>query len=226
MMDLQSRAGLIGLSPLFAALDDSQLRRLAEVAAIRQHRKGQLVFLEGDAADSMYVVVSGSLKIVSTSEDGQELVLAVVGPKETFGEMAIADDGARSASVQAITDSVLLRLPVADVLQRSEETPAILRVVLKSLATVVRRLTGTAADLVFLDLPRRVVKYLLRQAEIRETELIDLELTQGELAQHLGSSRQSLNSTLRALDRRGWISSVGHRIKIRDAAALRRFVGD
>jgi CRP/FNR family transcriptional regulator, cyclic AMP receptor protein len=115
----------------------------------------------------------------------------------------------------------VLRLPREDVLRVATGSPALVRALLGSLAEVVRRLTGAAADLVFLDIPRRVAKLLLTLPPDGGTAL-----TQAEMADRVGASRQSLNAALQDFQRRGWITVARREIGVRDRAALRRFVGD
>jgi CRP-like cAMP-binding protein len=97
---------------------------------------------------------------------------------------------------------------------------------LKSLADVVRRLTGAAADLVFLDLPRRVAKLLVIEREAARSDVFETRLTQEEMAHRVGASRQSVNTALREFQRRGWIAVDGPRIHIRDPRAVQRFIGE
>jgi CRP-like cAMP-binding protein len=209
---------------LFAGLPESDVRRLAGAATLRHYRRGQLLFYEGDAADSLLVVVEGSLKAISTSPQGEELLLAVVEPGESVGELTVADGGPRSATIAALTDVSVLRLPREAVLAVADQTPALTRALLASLAGTVRRLTGDAADLVFLDVPRRVAKLLLGLPG-SDGGLVQTRMTQTELAERVGASRQSLNAALQGFQRRGWLTVGAQEYRIRDAAALRRFVG-
>lgn len=208
---------------LFADLPESDLRRLAVAATPRHYRRGQLLFYEGDAADSLLVVVEGSLKAISTSPQGEELLLAVIERGETVGELTVADGGPRSATIGALTDVSVLRLPREAVLAVADHSPALTRALLASLAGTVRRLTGDAADLVFLDVPRRVAKLLLGMADA--DEVARTQMTQAELAERVGASRQSLNAALQGFQRRGWLTVGTHEFRLLDAAALRRFVG-
>lgn len=214
----------MSVCPLFADVDEADLRELAAVGSLRRFRRGQLVFSEGDPGDSMLVVVEGSLKAVSSSVHGEELLLAVVDPAGVVGELTIADGGQRSATVTALTDTVVLRLGRDAVLAVAAGSPALTRALLGSLAEVVRRLTGAAADLVFLDTPRRVAKFLLSLEESGSSSHIRSRLTQTEMAHRVGTSRQSLNSALQGFQRRGWITVAAHEIELRDPSALRRYV--
>ena len=223
-MDEQGRARVLARCRLFAALPEADLRRLAAAATLRHYRRGQLLFYEGDTADSLLVVVEGSLKAVSTSPQGEELLLAVIDAGETVGELTVADGGPRSATIASLTDAAVLRLPREAVLAVADHSPALTRPLLASLAGTVRRLPGDAADLVFLDVPRRVAKLLLGLPRT-DDDVVATRLTQTELAERVGASRQSLNSALQGFQRRGWLTVGNQEYRLRDVAALRRFVG-
>jgi CRP-like cAMP-binding protein len=224
-VDEQARARVLGECRLLSGLPERDLHRLAADATPRRYRRGQLLFYEGDTADSLLVVVDGSLKAISASPQGEELLLAVIEPGETVGELTVADGGPRSATVAALTDVSVLRLPREAVLAVAEDSPQLTRALLASLAGTVRRLTGDAADLVFLDVPRRVAKLLLGLSNGNGGAVVKTRMTQTELADRVGASRQSLNAALQGFQRRGWVTVGAQEYQIRDAAALRRFVG-
>jgi CRP/FNR family transcriptional regulator, cyclic AMP receptor protein len=218
-MDERQRVGVLGGCALFNALPDAALTRLATHAAIRNCRRGQILFAEGDPGDSLFVVVSGSLKAYTTTEHGDEFLLAVVGPGETLGELAIADGGLRSATVSALSEAAVLRIPRDAILEVARVEPGLMDALLLALASVIRRLDGHAADLAFLDLPRRVGKLLLSQNAAGPA------LTQTEMAARVGASRQSVNAALQEFQRRGWIRLAAREVTLLDTAALSRFVG-
>jgi CRP/FNR family transcriptional regulator, cyclic AMP receptor protein len=225
-VDEQQRARVIAASPLLAGVPADDVRTLATAATVRRYRRGQLLFCEGDPGDSMLVVVEGTLKAFHTSPHGDELLLAVVEPPETLGELTVADGGARSLSVSALTSAVVLRIPRDTLLEVAARSPAFTGALLVALADVVRRLTGAAADLVFLDIPRRVAKFLLTLRGPEETDIVRTRLTQTDMADRIGASRQSLNAALQEFQRRGWITVGQREITISDPSALRRFVGE
>jgi CRP/FNR family cyclic AMP-dependent transcriptional regulator len=219
-VDVRQRAARLRACALFADLDEADLERLAEVARPRCYGRQQIVFAEGDTADALLVVCAGSLKATSSSLHGEQFTLVVVGPGEALGELTLADGGPRSATVTALGDVVALRLAHEDVLRVAADSPALVRALLASLARVVRRLTGDAADLVFLDVPRRVAKLLLALPAPGGTCL-----TQTDMADRVGASRQSLNAALQDFQRRGWITVARTGIGVQDPVAMRRFVG-
>ncbi|MFD2093622.1 Crp/Fnr family transcriptional regulator [Blastococcus deserti] len=224
-MDESLRVRALAACRLFAAVPEPDLCRLAAEATVRRYRRGQLLFYEGDPADALLVVVDGSLKAVSASPHGEEHLLAVLERGETVGELTVADGGPRSATIAALTDATVLRIPREIVLGAMERSPRLTRALLVSLAGTIRRLTDDAADLVFLDVPRRVAKLLLALPREGADGRIRTRLTQTELAERVGASRQSLNAALQSFQRRGWISVDAHELRLRDEAALRRFVG-
>ncbi len=217
-------AELIAGSELFRGLPAPALALLAAHATSRPARKGQLLFGEGDPAESLIILVRGRATIFVGSADGEELLLTVLEPGDSFGELNLADGGPRSASAQMLESGELLVLQRRDVLAVAGTHPEVLAHLLRGLAAIVRRLTESSADLVFLDVPRRVAKALLaRVEEAGPDQPVDLRLSQGGLAALLGASRQRVNEALRGFERRGWVRADGRRVLIRDEAALRRF---
>jgi CRP/FNR family transcriptional regulator, cyclic AMP receptor protein len=209
----------------FAAAEESQLRGLAERAFRRRLRDGQVLFTEGEPSDHLFVVRSGRIRIVARSLHGDELVLSVLGPGEALGELSVIDQGSRSATAEALGDVELLAVAAADVRALLESRPALLMAAAAELAGTVRRLTGSAADLVFLDLPRRLAKLLLAEAAPGPDGVlrVDTGMSQSGLAARLGVTRQTLNRALAGLIRRGWVEAQGPQFVLRDPDALGRF---
>jgi len=215
---------------IFGELDDSALRELAQVCLPRTYRARQFLWYEGDPGDYLVVIVTGLVKVTVTSPHGDEMLLVTLGPSEVVGELSVIDGGPRSASVVALRPTkgiVIGRAPLIALMQRS---PICFDVLLRSLGAMVRRLTEQATDLVFLDLAARVAKLLLREAEVRSGEqgqgaVVDLGLTQTELAQMVGASRPAVNRVLQSLAARGSIRIKGREIEIDNLSALRRRAG-
>jgi CRP/FNR family transcriptional regulator, cyclic AMP receptor protein len=230
VVQTDSVAAALHQTAIFGEVDDSALRELAQVCLQRTYRRGQFLWYQGDPGDYLVVIVQGLVKVTVTSPHGDEMLLVTVGPSEVVGELSVIDGGARSASVVALrptTGIIIGRAPLIALMQRS---PELLDVLLRSMGALVRRLTETATDLVFLDLAARVAKLLLREAEGRSREqrqgaFVDLGLTQTELAQMVGASRPAVNRVLQSLAARGSISIEGHKIIINDPTALRRRAG-
>ena len=203
---------------LFGALDDAALDALAEVCVTRRYTTGQVVVLAGDPGGDLLVVAKGRLRVVARSAEGAAVVLAVAVRGDTLGEVSLFDYQPRSATIEAAEASVVVRVPGEDVQRLIRLRPEIAEELLRQQAALLRRSTGMVADLVFLDLPRRVAKYVLGAAG--RDGRADLGMSQTELAAAVGGVRQSVNAALRNFERRGWIQMDGRVVEICDAGAL------
>ncbi len=209
---------------LFRSVPAGEIDAIVAAARLRTFRRGQVVFTTGDPGDSLLVVLSGRVKVVARSVDGDELTLAIVQPGSVFGELSVTDGGPRSADAEALEESRLLVVPREAVQDVCSRVPSVALALANSIAATLRRLTGEASDLVFLDLPRRVAKVLLAQPRDGDGN-IRQKMNQEQLAHQVGGSRQSVNIALRGFERRGWIEVHGHAVTVKEAAALGRFVG-
>jgi len=221
---------LLRRTRLFAGLDEPTLRALAERSVERSFPRHGRLFFQGDPGNGLFVVAGGLVKVVVTSEDGEEMVLVTLGPGEALGELAVVDGGPRSAAAEALepTSALLITRPV--VLELAARDPALTEALLQALGGLLRRLTEQASDLVFLDLPGRMAKLLAGLAAERGTataEGIELDaiLTQTDLAGMVGASRQSVNQILQGFARRGYLQVRGRRIVIHRLDLVRRRAG-
>ncbi len=214
---------------IFAGLPDETLTSLREACSTRTYQRGQYLWYQGDEGARLIVVASGLVKVVISSEHGDEVVLATLGPGETLGELAMLDGSPRSASVVAVEPSTVVLLTRETVLDLMSRHPPVLDALLRSLGGLVRRLTEQAGDLVFLDLAGRVAKLLLRLAEAHgaavDGGVLDLGLSQSDLAAMVGATRPAVNRALQGLAARGVIAVQGQVIALLDVAALRRRAG-
>ena len=212
---------------LFAGLDPASLDVLAGLAVVRQYKRNQFIFQQGEPGDTMFVMLSGTVKVLVNSPDGQQVLFCTLEPEECFGELSFLDGRARSAAVEtaeAVQVIALTRTALDSVL---DANPAISRAMLVYLCDMVRRLSEQAADLVFLDLEGRLAKCLDRLAEEKGTVesdgiRLDLTLTQSDLASMVGASRPSVNQALASFGRRGYVRMESRSIVITDRAGLRR----
>jgi len=212
-------------APMFAALDDTQASALrSTMHAIRLHR-GEVLFREGDIGDELYVVMDGKVKMGRTSADGRENLLSVLGPGQMFGELSLFDPGPRSSTVTAVTDAELLALGQDQLLSWLTGRPEVARGLLLQLASRLRGLNDQVADLVFSDVPGRVAKALLDLARrfgkpADGSVHVHHDLTQEELAQLVGASRETVNKALADFVHRGWIRLEQRAVVILDVERL------
>jgi CRP/FNR family transcriptional regulator, cyclic AMP receptor protein len=219
--------GALARLPLFVALDDDAAAALEGVMTTRSIERGHTVFREGDTGDRLFVVLDGKVKISRAAADGRENLLAVLGPGEMFGELSLFDPGARTATATTITDSRLASLDHDDLRPLLIERPGVAVHLLQALAKRLRRTNEAMADLVFSDVPGRVAKALLDLAEKFGTAEGDgvrvrHDLTQEELAQLVGASRETVNKALSEFATRGWLRLEGRSVLLLEPDRLER----
>lgn len=222
-MTTQRAASLLAAVPLFADLTAADLATLAARTTQRTYRRAQFILHQGDPGHALFVVAEGRLKVVVSSPDGEDMILATLRPPDTFGELSLIDGRAASASVETSEAATVLTLPRTAVLEVLAKHPQVTDALLRSLGGMIRRLTGQAADLVFLDLNARVAKLLVALAGNRgDSVTLDLRLTQAEIASMVGGSRQSVNQILADFERRGLLKRRSRDLVLTDVGALRR----
>jgi CRP/FNR family cyclic AMP-dependent transcriptional regulator len=204
---------------VLGVLDESDRKYLAERSRSRRIAKGQILFSEGDASDSVLVLVSGHMKVLTYSRDGSEFIVNAVMPGETMGEVGVLSGCPRSATIQATEASVVLSLPGSVIIDLISERPVLAVALLQRLSHMVRRMTGVATDLVFLDLKQRVAKYLLERDSGGQGPARP-NVTQSQLAANIGASRQRVNACLREFHKQGWISMESRGLRVLDRQAL------
>ena len=214
-------------APLFAALDDEAANALRSTMASVTLSRGQVLFHEGDPGDRLYVIVDGKIKLGRTSGDGRENLLAILGPGEMFGELSLFDPGPRNATATAVADTQMIGLGNEDLTSWLSGRPDVARHLLRALARRLRRTNEALADLVFSDVPGRVAKALLDLSERfgRPTDdglRVAHDLTQEELAQLVGASRETVNKALADFASRGWLRLEPRSVVIMDAERLGR----
>lgn len=215
---------------LFEQVEPKALEILATRGNVRSYRRGSVIFSQGDPGEALFVLLVGVVKVIVRSDKGDEMVLVTLQAPDTFGELSIADRRPRSGSVEVIEEAVVLVIHHSILTDVIEEYPEIKDGLMRALARDLRRLTDQAADFVFLDLHGRVAKLLHRFSQARGDELapatvLDLHMTQGDLAQMVGGSRQSVNQVLQSLAQRGYLELRGRLIVLKRLDLLRRRAG-
>ena len=218
---------VLARSGIFQGVDHDAAEALAKDMETIEARKGEIVFNEGEPGDSLYIVMNGKIKLSRRSPDGRENVLAVMGPSDQFGELSVFDPGPRTATATAVTDVKLARMPQSVLRPWIEAHPEIGEQLLRVLARRLRRTNDSVADLIFTDVPGRVAKALLQMADrfgSRESDGLRVkhDLTQEELAQLVGASRETVNKALADFVHRGWIQLQGKSVVVLDEERLRR----
>ncbi len=212
---------------LFQGVDPEDVEALASEFEILEATRGQILFHEGEPGDSLYIVLSGKVKLGRRASDGRENLVAVMGPSDQFGELSLFDPGPRTATAVVVTDGRVARLPKAALQKWVEERPQIALQLLRVVARRLRRTNTMLADLIFVDVPGRVAKQLLQLAQrfgsVEGGQLrVTHDLTQEELAQLVGASRETVNKALADFAARGWLRLEGKSVVILDRERLSR----
>ena len=216
---------VIRKAPLFTALDDAASASLLANMVSVKIAKGTILFAEGDGGDQLYVIAEGKLKLGTSSGDGRENLLSILGPGEMLGELSLFDPGPRTSTATAVTDAKLLSLGQEKLLPWLAENPKVALQLLARLAQRLRRTNEAVGDLVFSDVPGRVAKALIDLGErfgkkTDEGLFVHHDLTQEELAQLVGASRETVNKALADFAGRNWLKLDGRAVLITDFERL------
>ena len=212
-------------APLFTALDEAAAVSLRSSMDTVKIAKGSILFKEGDDGEHLYVIVDGKLKLGTSSGDGRENLLSILGPGEMFGELSLFDPGPRTSTATAVTDAKLLSLGHEKVIPWLKQHPEVSLQLLTRLSQRLRRTNEAVGDLVFSDVPGRVAKALIDLGDrfgktTPEGLLVNHDLTQEELAQLVGASRETVNKALADFAGRGWLKLDGRSVLIADVDRL------
>jgi CRP-like cAMP-binding protein len=213
---------LFGAVQMFARLPAAQREAIAVSAEPRLARRGEVIVQQGEVADVLYVVATGTLLVHRASRSGERRALNVIEGPGAFGEIALLDQRPRSATVEALEPCELFAVSREAFLGLLARDPRLVDGVLRELGRMVRRLSDQLADDSLLDLPTRVAKTLLRLVGAQSDRAAQpvVALSQTKLAELAGGSRQSVNAALSTLSSRGLIRLSGRKIVVVDLAGL------
>jgi CRP/FNR family transcriptional regulator/CRP/FNR family cyclic AMP-dependent transcriptional regulator len=225
---MTASAELLQRVPLLAALSNADREALAAALGRRRYRRGDIIFQKDEPGQSMFILERGSVRIYVPSAQGNDLILAVLGTGDFFGDLALLDGRPRSASAASIGDTILLSLERADFIALITSRPAAAMAVLEAVSLRLRDTDEMASDLAFLDVGGRLAKKLLELSATHGVQrpaggtLVDLPITQEELANMIGVTRESVNRNLSNFRRMGLIQNQGRKLIIKDPERLRR----
>jgi CRP/FNR family cyclic AMP-dependent transcriptional regulator len=192
--------------PLLVGLSEGEREALINCGAVKNYGKGAIILNEGDNTHSMYVILSGRVKVYLSDEEGNEVILNTLGTGDYFGELSLLDEAPRSASVVTLEPCRLLILSEANFKQLLASHPDVAFQVLKDLIQRVRRLSENVRSLALLDVYGRVARTLLDLAtEVNGKLMVTERLTHKELASRVGASREMVTRILRDLVVGGYI---------------------
>lgn len=200
--------------PLFEGVPAEALEVLSQAAVRRKARRNAIVISEGDETDSLYIIEEGRVRVFSNNEEGREFILSNLGPGDFFGELALIDEGRRSASVLAIEPCVFLTISKEDVTSWLSHHPENAMAMLRAMSKRLRGITEDLTSLALQDVYGRVVRLLLRDAKEEDGLLITGPMTQQDIADMVGASREMVSRILQELKRGEYISTRGKRVVV------------
>lgn len=202
--------------PLFSGLEQAELDAISSHAVTRSFPKNSIIINEGDTTDSLYVILSGKVKVYLSDEQGKEIILNMLGPDEYFGELALLDRSPRSASVMTVEPTRVSIVHKADFDACLTNNPGIALKLIETLAQRMRQLTENVKNLALLDVYGRIARVLLNMATETDdgTLVIQEKLTQQDIAKMVGASREMVSRIMKDLTTGGYIKSEGGHITI------------
>lgn len=212
-------------SPLFRGLSPEAFDRVVALAVQRSFKNGEIIFAQGDPGDALYAVVTGKIRISAGAADGKEIFLNLMEPGDTFGEIALLDGGARTASATATVASELVSIRRDPLFALLEREPKLALELLRLCGERLRWTSGQVEDASLLDVSARLAKRLLSLGEFhgkRTAAGIKLEISQEDLAGFLGVSRQVVNQYLQSWKAQGWVELGRGSVTVRNEDALRK----
>lgn len=208
---------LLAQIPTLKKLSHEDLVALAAAARRRHYRRDEVIFHRDDPGDSLHIIESGRVEIVLPTEEGEELILAILGPPEFFGDLSLLDGAPRSATAVAREPTTTIAVRRTDFLAWLQTRPAAAATIFEALAQRLRATNELLGDVAFLEAPRRLAKRLLDVAAVAPEPgrgPAQVRLTQEELASLVGISRESVNKHLRAWQEQGIVSLGRGRLQV------------
>ncbi len=207
--------------PLFSSFPEDQLRTLATMVNRKSLPRGAMVMAAGDPTDSLYIVISGRLKVMMSDADGKEVILSILGPGEFFGEMGLIDDSPRSASVIGIEPCELLSITKRDFNKRLSESFEMAMAVMRGLVQRLREADRKIGSLALLDVYGRVARLLLDMAEnVDGQKIVTKRLPKQDIAKMIGASREMVSRVMKDLQMGGYIEMRGSHIVLHESILL------
>ncbi|MBI3989202.1 MAG: Crp/Fnr family transcriptional regulator [candidate division NC10 bacterium] len=225
MAKAQTKLWYLKRFDLFAGMSEEELKELDRISRMVVVKKGQPLYLPDDPGTSVFLLKSGRIKISRISRDGKEFILDIVEPGEIFGEMSIVDEGPQSTTGETLEDSSLCVIPKAEFQGLLQRRPDLAFKVTKLIGLRRKKIESRLEDLVFKDVPGRLATLLLQLARdygVPDSRgiLLRIKLSQREIANLIGASREMVNHTLTEFRRRGFIDLEGRRLIIIRQEAL------
>ena len=206
---------------LFSSLSDEQLRVLQPCLQQRSYPRGSFILRAGEETDALYIILAGRVKILIPDEQGREVILAVMGPSEFFGEMGLLDDKSRSASVETLETCQMLRFSKSGFVACLKDNFDLAMIIIRNLVRRLREADRKIESLALIDVYGRVARLLLDQAEeIDGTWIVRSAPPKQEIARMIGASREMVSRVIKDLQQRGYIRTEKRKVFLIDRNSM------
>jgi CRP/FNR family cyclic AMP-dependent transcriptional regulator len=204
--------------PLFSVLPEHQLALLTGAVTRKRFSRGTAIIAAGDPTDSLYVVISGRLKVMISDDEGREVILSMLGPNEYFGEMGLIDDHPRSASVVCVEPCEVLALAKRDFKKCLEDNFEMAVTVMRGLVKRLREADRKIGSLALMDVYGRVARLLLEMSEtVDGHKVVTRKLAKQDIAKMIGASREMVSRVMKDLQTAGAIEVRPGSILLKDS---------
>ncbi len=202
---------------MFSGLADASLEPIAKVSNMRRVPRGSIVVRAGDKTDFVYLVLSGSLKVLVSDEEGREVILSMLGPGELFGEMGVLDDNPRSATVVTVVPSDLIVIAKSDFKRVLQENFEVSMFIMRNLVARLRTADRKIESLALMDVYGRVARLLLEMAdEVNGEKVVNRKISKQDIAKMIGASREMVSRVMKDLHLQGLIEETNGKIHLRE----------
>ena len=207
--------------PLFAGLVDTQVQLLVAIVEKQKYQRGKVIFAEGEAANGLYVLYTGRVKIYKLSSEGKEQILHIFGPGEPFGEVAVFAGGQYPAYAEALESCETLFFPRKKFVELITKDPSMAMNMLAMLSKRLRYFTQLVENLSLKEVPQRLAAYLLVLDNTKnKRDTVELDIAKGQLASLIGTIPETLSRILNKMSNQGYIEVVGRQIRLIDRKSL------
>jgi CRP/FNR family cyclic AMP-dependent transcriptional regulator len=207
--------------PLFSSLSDEQLRMLQPCLQQRSYPRNSFILRAGEETDALYIILSGRVKVLIPDEQGREVILAVMGANEFFGEMGMLDELPRSASVETLEACQMLRFSKSGFISALKDNFDLAMIIIRNLVKRLREADRKIESLALIDVYGRVARLLLDQAEeIDGTWIVRSAPPKQEIARMIGASREMVSRVVKDLQLRGYIRAEKRKVYLLDKISM------
>jgi CRP/FNR family transcriptional regulator, cyclic AMP receptor protein len=209
--------------PLFSAFTDAQLSQVLACVQHRSYPRNSFILRAGEETDSVYIILSGRVKVLIPDEEGHEVILSIMGPHEFFGEMGLLDDQSRSASVETLEACEMLRLSKAGFIGILKDNFELAMLIIRNLVRRLREADRKIESLALIDVYGRVARLLIDMAQVVDGKwIVEHAPPKQEIARMIGASREMVSRVVKDLHRKGLIRAEKRRIYVLDKQSMQK----